>query len=295
MDSFSAGVTLYFMLCGWLPFKGDSKNSVFKRTLYNEVSFSSYPEFFKVSGQCKHFILQLLKKDPLNRLTAEEAASQMWGSSDGIERERVAWRSNAVDGRLLSNMTEARVHSQLMAFDNHDPHSGSSCCPKTNQEEGHGEEGNPDPKSVQVDQNLRSSKAHGQASHSISMEIAKSSSDRSESKICGNEAFRSETLKGERSIILPQEDSNLPVQLPSNQHERPEFRVMRGQAGRMLDAVRSANAVNVLQAQAGAQQNQFASGTTLTAVLPTSQPARPRPQTRSLWGWLSRGRSRKEN
>jgi len=258
--------------------------------LYNEVCFSAYPEFFKVGGQCKHFILQLLEKDPHNRPSAEEAASQMWGSSLGIECGRVTWRSNVVDGCSLSSMPQARAHNQLMAFDNHDPHASSSCCPNTIREEGHG---NPDPESAQVDQNLGSSEAHGQASHSIRMDIAKGRSDRSESKICENEAFRSETPKGERRTILPPEDSNLSVQLRSNLNGGPNSRAMQGHAGRMLHVLRSANIVNVPQAQTGAQADQLAAGSTVTAVPPASRPARPRPQTKSLWGWLSRGRGRK--
>jgi len=63
VDIFSAGATLYFILCGRLPFRGSSVNSVLHRTLKKEVSFDVHPEFSQVSAQCKNFMCQLLQKD----------------------------------------------------------------------------------------------------------------------------------------------------------------------------------------------------------------------------------------
>jgi len=78
IDSFSAGVVLYFMLCGKLPFRGKTTDAVIKRTLTREVSFDNHPEIMKVTHSCMSFNVKLLEKLPKNRPSAEEAASQLW-------------------------------------------------------------------------------------------------------------------------------------------------------------------------------------------------------------------------
>lgn len=78
VDSFSAGVLLYFMICGHIPFEGRNAVDVLRKTHSCKVSFGSRTEFSQVSGQCKEFILQLLQKDPDKRLSAEQAVSQLW-------------------------------------------------------------------------------------------------------------------------------------------------------------------------------------------------------------------------
>jgi len=78
VDSFSAGVVLYSMICGRIPFEGNDAAAVLRNTIRCQVSFDGHSEFSQVSGPCKEFILQLLQKKPRNRLSAEEAVSQLW-------------------------------------------------------------------------------------------------------------------------------------------------------------------------------------------------------------------------
>jgi len=126
VDSFSAGVTLYFMLSGHVPFEGNCVNSFLTMTMKNEVFFDSHPEFFKVSEQCKHFILQLLQKDHRNRPTAEQAASHIWCSSSELHFGQAARTPNAVDGCSsidmdnISPIPEAKPHDQSIVFNHHD-------------------------------------------------------------------------------------------------------------------------------------------------------------------------------
>jgi len=272
VDSFSAGVTLYFMLCGKLPFTGSSTISVLTRTMKDEVSFESHPEFSKVSGRCKDFIHKLLLKDPCSRPTAEQAAFQMWGSTEYLECGRHTWTSNAVDGRSSSSMSEASAHNQFMAFDHYDPHAHSSSIPNCERER-HTEKDNSDPAS----------------------DMAKCRSEQSESRICEKQAFRLETPNGERIIAPPVKDKSSSAQPSSKAYGGPDPGLMRGNAGRLLQALHSANAANPPQTQIETQGGKSVSGSALMVVPPALRPEHPRPQTRSLWALLSRGRNRKND
>jgi len=144
VDSFGAGATLYFMLCGKLPFKGKSTIATLKQTMTCEVCFHKHPVFSEVSCPCKHFIHELLRKDPHNRPTAEQAASKMWSSTEYLKCRQHTWTSNAVDGFSSRGMSLARGHDQFMVLDHYDPHSSSSCIPNLEREEGPAEEDNTD-------------------------------------------------------------------------------------------------------------------------------------------------------
>jgi len=150
-DSFGAGVTLYFMICGSLPFEGRSMGSIVRRTVKRKVSFDSHHEFSKVSEQCKDFILQLLQKEPCNRPTAEQAASQIRCSSDEMDSVQHTWPFNAVHGpssietHTSSCTPEATVHGQLTALNHHDPRAGRSDFPNNEGEHGSAEKDHPDP------------------------------------------------------------------------------------------------------------------------------------------------------
>jgi len=95
VDSFGAGAVLYFMICGHLPFEGSDMKEVLHKTRTRAVSFHNHSEFSQVSDQCKAFIFKLLQKIPDNRLSAEQAASQLW-CMPSIE-ERISRIAGQVD------------------------------------------------------------------------------------------------------------------------------------------------------------------------------------------------------
>jgi len=323
VDSFSTGATLYFMLCGRLPFEGDSMKAVLRRTMKREVSFENHAEFSKVSGQCKHFILTLLQKDPDNRPTAEQAVSQMWCCSDEMEPGRHTWTartSSAVDDdRFMGAMTETKFRDHFMTFDHRDPQASSSSSSrfpihkgkrehpqqddldngqgKDPTRDSFGQRGSFRGWSQRVNRlmsKLRTSKADSQVSHSGPMEIEKGRSERSEFTALEKEAWHGEAIAEGKSINLSKDkDDSLP-QLPLNTSGVPNHHMMRGHTGRLLQALNSAKATKSPHTQIETQSSQLSSGSAFKAVPPASRPEHPRPQTKSLWGRLSQGRKRKE-
>merc|ERR1719446_2017765 len=75
VDSFSAGVLLYFTLSGEVLFCGSSVHSVMRLTITNEVSFG---RCMHLSERCKDFMASLLRKQPQHRPTASKALCSVW-------------------------------------------------------------------------------------------------------------------------------------------------------------------------------------------------------------------------
>eukprot|EP00535_Pseudo-nitzschia_heimii_P011517 CAMPEP_0197195368 /NCGR_PEP_ID=MMETSP1423-20130617/30962_1 /TAXON_ID=476441 /ORGANISM="Pseudo-nitzschia heimii, Strain UNC1101" /LENGTH=1068 /DNA_ID=CAMNT_0042648989 /DNA_START=96 /DNA_END=3302 /DNA_ORIENTATION=+ len=77
VDIFSAGVTLYLMLCGYEPFYGETEKELIRANESALVDFSE-EEWRKVSVEAKDLVAKMLKTDPKERITAEEAVEHPW-------------------------------------------------------------------------------------------------------------------------------------------------------------------------------------------------------------------------
>ena len=92
VDLWSIGVILYILLCGFPPFNSDVEGgmgTMYRRVVDGAFSFPS-PYWDKISDDAKDLIRGLLQKDPLRRLTAEQASKHRWiqgGSAAAISRE----------------------------------------------------------------------------------------------------------------------------------------------------------------------------------------------------------------
>lgn len=77
VDMFSTGVTLYLMLCGYEPFYGESEKALIKA---NEKARIDFPdsEWSKISPEAKDLVTQMLKADPSERISAQEAIKHPW-------------------------------------------------------------------------------------------------------------------------------------------------------------------------------------------------------------------------
>ena len=82
VDLWSAGVTLYEILCGNTPFQGRTDRDTREAIVSGKVSFAE-PEWRKVSSNAKKLIRQLLQPDPHKRISALAALQHAWFGSNG--------------------------------------------------------------------------------------------------------------------------------------------------------------------------------------------------------------------
>ncbi|MBW0509891.1 hypothetical protein O181_049606 [Austropuccinia psidii MF-1] len=77
VDLWSIGVITYTLLCGYNPFRSENRAELIKETSRANVQFNTQ-YWSHVSSSAKGFILALLKSNPEDRLTAEQALAHEW-------------------------------------------------------------------------------------------------------------------------------------------------------------------------------------------------------------------------
>jgi len=76
-DMWSVGVLSYVLLCGFLPFDGNSDQQTFLEILRGEITFPN--ELFEdISTEAIDFIKKLLIREPENRMSARECLGHPW-------------------------------------------------------------------------------------------------------------------------------------------------------------------------------------------------------------------------
>eukprot|EP00743_Colponemidia_sp_Colp-15_P009781 GILK01010712.1.p1 GENE.GILK01010712.1~~GILK01010712.1.p1 ORF type:complete len:1014 (+),score=181.21 GILK01010712.1:193-3234(+) len=79
VDMFSLGVVCYLLICGYEPFQSRTGNEREVLALNRNVQYCFHPsEWREISAECKEFIASLLKKDPEERFTPEQALQHPW-------------------------------------------------------------------------------------------------------------------------------------------------------------------------------------------------------------------------
>jgi len=95
-DLWSCGVIMYVMLCGYPPFYGDTDAEVLSKVRLGNFSFNA-ADWKNVSEDAKGLIRQLLKMNPRDRFTAEQALNHEWIKNKAPKATNVSLQSNFVD------------------------------------------------------------------------------------------------------------------------------------------------------------------------------------------------------
>jgi len=77
VDIWSIGVITYILLSGRPPFKGRSKNEIFRSIMQGSLSFDN-PIWDVISAEAKDFIVRALHSDPSKRATAKNLLEYPW-------------------------------------------------------------------------------------------------------------------------------------------------------------------------------------------------------------------------
>ena len=80
-DIWSIGVILYVIVSGYMPFGGLTTKERISNVKKAQFNYSA-PTFSNISWDCKHFINQMIKFYPQNRLTIPNALKEKWLASN---------------------------------------------------------------------------------------------------------------------------------------------------------------------------------------------------------------------
>jgi calcium-dependent protein kinase len=98
-DLWSAGIIMYTLLCGYPPFYGRNDGEVLTKVRQGAYTFDK-KEWANISDQAKKLITNLLKVDPGERYSAEEALHDEWVFAQ-VPQKQVSLKQGFVD--KLSN------------------------------------------------------------------------------------------------------------------------------------------------------------------------------------------------
>lgn len=102
-DLWSCGVILYIILSGELPFRGRTKDQILANILACSYNFDG-PTWDKISNEAKEFIKKLMKYNPAERYSAEQALQDPW-----IVKSTQQSHDKIIEKKALENLRAYRV------------------------------------------------------------------------------------------------------------------------------------------------------------------------------------------
>mmetsp|Transcript_15683 Transcript_15683/g.36065 ORF Transcript_15683/g.36065 Transcript_15683/m.36065 type:complete len:515 (+) Transcript_15683:129-1673(+) len=112
-DMWSCGVIMFVLLCGYPPFYGENDADVLSKVRLGNFSFNA-SDWKNVSEDAKNLIRMLLKMNPRDRYTAEQALNHEWIKNKAPKAQGVSLQSNFVDNlrsfRSMNKLMKAALH-----------------------------------------------------------------------------------------------------------------------------------------------------------------------------------------
>jgi len=112
-DLWSVGVIMYVMLCGYPPFFGETDQEVLSKVRLGTFTFAA-ADWKNVSEDAKNLIRMLLKMNPRERYTAEQALNHEWIKNKAPAAKNISLQSNFVDNlrgfRSQNKLKKAALH-----------------------------------------------------------------------------------------------------------------------------------------------------------------------------------------
>jgi calcium-dependent protein kinase len=106
-DLWSVGVIMYVLLCGYPPFFGETDAEVLSKVRLGNFSFNA-ADWKNVSEDAKNLIRMLLKMNPRDRYTAEQALNHDW-----IKNKAPKATGGALESKMVDNLRGFRSQNKL--------------------------------------------------------------------------------------------------------------------------------------------------------------------------------------
>jgi len=95
-DLWSVGVIMYVLLCGYPPFFGETDSEVLVKVRLGNFAFNA-ADWKNISEDAKNLIRMLLKMNPRDRFTAEQALNHDWIKNKAPQAKNISLQSSFVD------------------------------------------------------------------------------------------------------------------------------------------------------------------------------------------------------